>query len=83
MEKRKPEPLDEVERDRKKSKAPNVDLVLDMVRMTEVAMRRGESGPMGQLAPYFKSPIGVGDHDLHSQFHTMMEYFRKLGVQAS
>lgn len=55
-------------------------LVLDMVRLTELAMRRGEKGPMTQLAPYFKSPIGAVRHDLHGQFHDMMDYFAKLGA---
>jgi myo-inositol-1-phosphate synthase len=55
-------------------------LVLDMVRLTELAMRRGEKGAMTQLAPYFKSPIGVTEQDLHVQFHAMMHYFERLGV---
>jgi myo-inositol-1-phosphate synthase len=55
-------------------------LVLDMVRLTELAMRRGERGPMSHLAPYFKSPIGVNEQDLHAQFHAMMDYFAGLGV---
>ncbi|MEO8754001.1 MAG: inositol-3-phosphate synthase [Casimicrobiaceae bacterium] len=55
-------------------------LVLDMVRLTELAMRRGEGGPMTHLAPYFKSPIGCMDQDLHAQFHAMMDYFGSLGV---
>ena len=56
-------------------------LVLDMVRLTELAMRRGESGPMVHLAPYFKSPIGVEQQDLHEQFHAMVAYLTALGVQ--
>jgi len=55
-------------------------LVLDMVRLTDLAMRRGEHGPMSQLAPYFKSPIGVVEQDLHAQFHAMMDYFGRSGV---
>ncbi|MGQ0552003.1 MAG: inositol-3-phosphate synthase [Planctomycetota bacterium] len=54
-------------------------LVLDMVRLTDLAMRRGEKGPMRQLAPFFKSPLGVQEHDLHRQFHGMMEYFAAAG----
>jgi myo-inositol-1-phosphate synthase len=57
-------------------------LVLDMVRLAELAMRRGEGGPMSHLAPYFKSPIGVHAQDLHSQFHAMMDYLRRAGVAA-
>jgi len=56
-------------------------LVLDMVRLTELSMRRGERGPMTQLSPYFKSPLGVSDQDLHAQFHAMMDYFERLGVK--
>ncbi|MED5330020.1 MAG: inositol-3-phosphate synthase [Planctomycetota bacterium] len=55
-------------------------LVLDMIRLTDLAMRRGESGPMRHLAPYFKSPLGVEDHDLHQQFHGMMDYLAGLGL---
>ncbi|MHC5210020.1 MAG: inositol-3-phosphate synthase [Planctomycetota bacterium] len=55
-------------------------LVLDMVRLAELAMRRGERGPMCHLAPYFKSPIGVEAQDLHAQFHAMMDYLRRSGV---
>ncbi len=55
-------------------------LVLDMVRLTELAMRRGEKGAMSHLAPYFKSPLDCGEHDLHRQFHAMMNYFATVGV---
>jgi myo-inositol-1-phosphate synthase len=55
-------------------------LVLDMVRLTDLAMRRGEAGLMTQLSPYFKSPLGVEEQDLHRQYHAMVEYFSNLGV---
>jgi myo-inositol-1-phosphate synthase len=55
-------------------------LVIDMVRLTELAMRRGERGPMTHLAPYFKSPIGVRQQDLHAQFQTMMEHYAGQGA---
>jgi hypothetical protein len=35
---------------------------------------------MTQLAPYFKSPVGVGEQDLHKQFHGMMEYLARAGA---
>lgn len=54
-------------------------LVIDMVRLAELAMRRGEKGPMTQLAPYFKAPLGVAEMDLHRQFHGMLEYFARAG----
>jgi myo-inositol-1-phosphate synthase len=54
-------------------------LVLDMVRLADLAMRRGERGPMAQLAAYFKSPLGVDEQDLHRQFHALMEYLTSAG----
>ena len=56
-------------------------LVLDMVRLADLAMRRGEKGAMVQLAPYFKAPLGVSQHDLHAQFHGMIDYFRGSGAR--
>ncbi len=56
-------------------------LVLDMVRLTDLALRRGESGPMGQLACYFKSPVGVDEHDLHEQFNGLRRYLEGAGAE--
>jgi len=55
-------------------------LVLDMCRLTELAMRRGEAGAMTHLAPYFKSPLGRDQQDLHHQFHAMLDYLRERGM---
>jgi myo-inositol-1-phosphate synthase len=55
-------------------------LVLDMVRLSDLAMRRGEAGPMEHLACYFKSPVGVAQHDLHEQFNAMIDYLQRVGV---
>ncbi|MFH0944422.1 MAG: inositol-3-phosphate synthase [Planctomycetota bacterium] len=49
-------------------------LVLDMIRLTEFAARSGETGPMPQLACFFKSPHGVKEHDLHRQWESLQEY---------
>jgi len=43
-------------------------LVLDLVRLTELAWRRGEVGPLAFLAPFFKSPLGTTEHDFGKQF---------------
>jgi myo-inositol-1-phosphate synthase len=43
-------------------------LVLDLVRLVERAHRAGESGALGWLACFFKSPIGVGEQDFARQF---------------
>jgi myo-inositol-1-phosphate synthase len=49
-------------------------VVLDMVRLAEAAHRYEEMGLMTQLACFFKSPVGVDEHDLHFQFHHLLDY---------
>jgi myo-inositol-1-phosphate synthase len=53
-------------------------LVLDMVRFADLAARRGESGSMPHLACFFKQPVGVGEHDLHHQWHLLVEYLERV-----
>jgi myo-inositol-1-phosphate synthase len=52
-------------------------LVIDLVRLAAFAQRRGESGPMPQLACFFKSPVGVSEHDFGKQFLMLEEYLHK------
>lgn len=54
-------------------------IVLDLIRLTDLAMRRGESGPMPHLACFFKSPHGVDEHDLHRQWAMLMDYVNAEG----
>jgi myo-inositol-1-phosphate synthase len=49
-------------------------LVLDLVRLAELAMRRGEKGVMPHLASFFKSPIGVSEYRLYEQFQMLLSY---------
>ncbi len=49
-------------------------LVLDLVRLTEFAHRKGEAGPMVQLACFFKDPMGVSTHSFVDQFRFLVEY---------
>jgi len=49
-------------------------LVIDLVRLTALAQRRGETGTMPQLACFFKSPIGVKEHDFGKQFAMLEAY---------
>jgi myo-inositol-1-phosphate synthase len=49
-------------------------LVLDMIRLTEFAMRHGESGPMKHLAAFFKNPMDYDEMALHAQFQWLIEY---------
>lgn len=52
-------------------------LVLDLVRMTDFAARRGESGALRHLACFFKSPALVREHDFFKQFAMLMEYVER------
>jgi myo-inositol-1-phosphate synthase len=49
-------------------------LVLDLVRLTDLARKRGEAGLMPQLASFFKDPLGVHEHGLHQQYELLMSY---------
>jgi len=49
-------------------------LVLDIARLALLSQRRGESGSLKHLACFFKSPIGVDQHDFHEQFAMLDEY---------
>lgn len=53
-------------------------LVLDLVRLADLAKRRGEAGLMKHLACYFKDPVGVDEHRLYVQFESLLEYARKI-----
>lgn len=51
-------------------------LVLDLIRLTELAWRRGEIGLMRFLASFFKSPIGVEEHRFDRQFQMLEQWAR-------
>lgn len=53
-------------------------LVLDLIRFADLAASRGESGPLPHLACFFKRPFGVGEHDLHRQWHMLGEYLDRV-----
>ena len=46
-------------------------LVLDLARFTELAHRRGATGLLTFLACFFKSPLGVEQHDFVRQFEML------------
>ena len=54
-------------------------LVLDLVRLTELAHRRGHVGQMPFLASFFKSPYGVAEHAFDRQFEMLEDWAR--GIQ--
>jgi myo-inositol-1-phosphate synthase len=49
-------------------------LVLDLIRLVEFALRRGEVGEMSQTSSFFKAPIAGGSHDFRVQFQGLVEY---------
>ncbi len=49
-------------------------LVLDLVRLTELAQRRGHVGRMPFLASFFKSPLGVDEHRFDRQYLMLEEW---------
>lgn len=42
-------------------------LVLDLARLALLAQARGEAGPIPAAAAFFKSPLGIDEHDFHRQ----------------
>jgi myo-inositol-1-phosphate synthase len=49
-------------------------LVLDLARLALFARRRGEVGVLRHLACFFKSPMGVEEHDFFKQFALLEQY---------
>ena len=57
-------------------------LVLDLARLALLAQRRGEAGCLRHLACFFKSPMGVEEHDFFKQFAMLAEYAEAAPVVA-
>jgi myo-inositol-1-phosphate synthase len=53
-------------------------LVLDLARLALLAQRRGEFGIMRHLACFFKSPMGVEEHDFFKQFAMLEKWATEL-----
>jgi myo-inositol-1-phosphate synthase len=49
-------------------------LVIDLARLVLLAQRRGDVGAVTALAPFFKSPIGVAEHDFAKQSEMLEHY---------
>src|SRR5262249_29045897 len=49
-------------------------LVLDLARLALLSQRRGEVGVLKHLACFFKSPMGVSEHDFFKQFEMLQHY---------
>lgn len=55
-------------------------LVIDLVRLTELAHRKGERGLLTFLASFFKSPLGVDEHDFLRQFQMLQLWAARHGT---
>ena len=49
-------------------------LVIDLIRFTELARRRGQTGLLTFLASFFKSPLGVEEHGFVRQFQMLQQW---------
>ena len=49
-------------------------LVLDIARLVLLAQRRGESGPIGELGLFFKTPEGSAEMNLHTQYDVLLRW---------
>jgi myo-inositol-1-phosphate synthase len=49
-------------------------LVIDLVRLAELAAELGETGEMSHTGCFFKAPVGGGTHDFHAQFAALLAY---------
>jgi myo-inositol-1-phosphate synthase len=49
-------------------------LVIDLIRFTELARRRGQTGLLKFLASFFKSPLGVEEHGFVHQFQMLQQW---------
>ncbi len=58
-------------------------LVLDLVRLADLAAERGEGGLMLHLASYFKAPLGVDEHRLYRQYELLTAYARAAARDVS
>lgn len=56
-------------------------LILDLVRLAELAKRRGEGGLMPHLASYFKAPIGVEEYRLYEQYQMLANYAERAAEE--
>jgi myo-inositol-1-phosphate synthase len=56
-------------------------LVLDLVRFTELASRRGQTGLLTFLACFFKSPLGTTEHDFVRQFQMLEQWAKAQGCR--
>lgn len=58
-------------------------LVVDLARLIQVALNRGQSGPVGELGLFFKTPEGSDEMNLHRQYETLLRWAEAGGTRRS
>jgi myo-inositol-1-phosphate synthase len=58
-------------------------LVIDLVRLAELAHRRGESGTLPQTACFFKTPLDVPEQDFASQMDRLVRYAADVRAESA
>lgn len=54
-------------------------LCIDLVRLVDLAQRRGERGALPYLAVFFKDPIGTAEHRLERQWQALLAHLLAPG----
>ena len=57
-------------------------LVVDLVRLADLARRSGQRGTLPWLAPFFKSPLGVEEQDFGRQHEMLLAWARSASRTA-
>jgi myo-inositol-1-phosphate synthase len=52
-------------------------LLLDLARLLDFARRRGEAGPIGAMALFFKTPEGSREMNLHRQYEELLRWIAR------
>jgi myo-inositol-1-phosphate synthase len=55
-------------------------LVLDLVRFTEAARRKGQTGLLLFLSSFFKNPLGADEHSFDRQFQILEDWAARSGT---
>jgi myo-inositol-1-phosphate synthase len=58
-------------------------LVIDLVRLADLSLQRGERGAMAHTACFFKAPVAGGSHDFRMQFQALLEYAQRPPTSAA
>ncbi|MGN9779369.1 inositol-3-phosphate synthase [Micromonospora sp. H33] len=58
-------------------------LVLDLARLTAAAHAAGRTGPLTELAFFFKDPLGAAPHSLTEQWSLLCDFVRQLDADLS